>query len=103
MNRFDKKKEVKQKTIIWFITIGLIVIICVLGKILGPVSPTKAIKLAQQYQQQGLYCSGYHFEKGDLTCYVVFRDKKTNQEKKTINVSDIEIANKIHKEYGDKK
>lgn len=103
MNRFEKKKQLKQKRMVWIVAIILIVAIYILGNITKPVSETKAIELSQQYLQQGLYCSGYHFERGDFTYYIVFRDKNTNQEKETINVADYETAEKIYKEYGYKK
>ena len=73
MKRLDEKKQLKQKALVCVVAIILIIAICILGSITKPVSETKAIELSQQYLQQGLYCSGYHFERGDFTYYIIFR------------------------------
>lgn len=100
MNRFEKKKELKKSLAVWII-FSLITILVIAIAPFKPVSNEKAVELAIQYQQKGYYCCGYHYEKTDGTCELVFRNKITNKEETII--TDYETAEKIYKEYGDKK
>lgn len=82
------------------VTFSLVaIVIFFLLSLTGPMSDTKAVSLAETYCSQGLYCSGYHYNKGDNTCEAVFRNKHTNEITKTITVS-CSAAEKLYEEYG---
>ena len=65
----------------------------------GPISDQKAIALAETYCTQGLYCSGYNYNKGDNTCSAIFRSRITDRIEKSITVRE-PIAEKLYDEYG---
>lgn len=95
MKRIKTLKKVKQ-----IATIGVVVLVVLfLMSLTGPISKNKAIALAETYCSQGLYCSGYHYDKGDNTCVVVFRNISTNEIAKGITV-DYMTATKIYDKYG---
>lgn len=92
-----KNTITKIKKAIVISVVGFVVLF-LLG-LTGPMSDAKAIALAEQYCSQGLYCSGYHYDKSDNTCIAVFRNKKTDEIEKSITVS-YEAAEKLYDEYG---
>ena len=83
-----------------YLGLGIVLIVVVfLLSLTGPISDQKAITLAETYCSQGLYCSGYTYNKGDNTCIAIFRNKKTDKIEKSITVS-YEAAEKLYDEYG---
>lgn len=90
-----KRLDLKSISIIAFV-----VVIAILLFLNAPVSEKKAIELTHQYQEQGLYCCGYSYEKGDNTCEILFKEKQTNKIKKSITTS-YSTAKKIYDEYGE--
>lgn len=93
MRRRKNKKQIK----VGWIILGIILFFIALFGLYFNRSLTyqQAVEKANQYQQQGLYCSGY---KGK-SCEVVFRDKRTGFEKATIDLVDLETTIRIYNEY----
>lgn len=89
-----KRIDLKVVSIVVFV-VGMILLLI----LNAPISEKKAVALAQQYQEQGMYCSGFHYEKGDNTCEVIFKDSQTGREKKSI-ITSYATAEKIYDEYG---
>lgn len=83
-----------------YLGLGIVLIVVVfLLSLTGPMSDQKAIALAETYCSQGLYCSGYNYNKGDNTCVAIFRNKQTDEIEKSITVRE-PIAEKLYDEYG---
>ena len=95
MKKRQTLKKVKQ-----IATIGVVaLVVFFLMSLTGPTSDKKAIALAETYCSQGLYCSGYEYNKGDNTCVAIFRSRITDQKEKSITVRET-IAEKLYDEYG---
>lgn len=93
-----KRKTLKKtKQIVAIVVVAIVVFF--LMSLTGPISDQKAIALAETYCTQGLYCSGYNYNKSDNTCIAVFRSKITHEIEKTITVS-YTAAEKLYDEYG---
>lgn len=92
-----KNTITKIKKAIVISVVGFVVLF--LLSLTGPMSDQKAIALAETYCSQGLYCSGYNYNKGDNTCSAIFRNKQTDKIEKSITVS-YEAAEKLYDEYG---
>lgn len=93
-----KRKTLKKaKQIVAIVVVGIVVFF--LMSLTGPISDQKAIALAETYCSQGLYCSGYHYDKGDNTCIVIFKNKHTKKAEKTITVRE-PIAERLYEECG---
>lgn len=93
-----KRKTLKKAKQIVAIVVGAIVVFFLMS-LTGPISDQKAIALAETYCSQGLYCSGYNYNKGDNTCSAIFRSRITDRIEKSIIVRE-PIAEKLYDEYG---
>lgn len=83
-----------------YVVVGIVVVVFLfLLSLIGPISESKAIALAETYCSQGLYCSGYNYNKGDNTCSAIFRNRITDHIEKSITVRE-PIAERLYEEYG---
>jgi len=98
MEKTKKRKTLKKVKQGVLLGIAALIMLFLLS-LTGPMSDQKAIARAETYCSQGLYCSGYHYDKSDNTCIAVFRSKITHEIEKTITVS-YTAAEKLYDEYG---
>lgn len=93
----NRRKSKKQNNAKWVI-LGMVIIlffVSLCSYIYRPLPYEDAVIKANEYHLKDFYCSGY----SEKSLEVVFRDKLTGIEEKTISVVDVETAKRIYNEF----